>query len=290
MRARAQSRLSVTAAVLAASRLAAQVPDAGLLAADRAASRLSSDSGIAAMLAATFDSTGVLLWPGAPVVTGPAEANRLLGAGQDRDSVRLAWQPLDVSLARDSSVGVTWGILALAARPSLDPPRLGRYIAAWRREVSGWRLAALMLAGVSPVTGLAAGLPRSRPRIAASGHAAPFVEADVAFARLAGDSGAAVAFRRWAAPEALVFGGGGLLVKGPEAIGRAVDGPAQWGWHPVAAGGAPSGDLGWTVGEAVIAPPAGEPHYSKYLTIWIRRGRGPPRFLTDGGNDRPASR
>jgi hypothetical protein len=86
-----------------------------------------------------------------------------------------------------------------------------------------------------------------------------------------------------------MFGGGGLLIRGPEAIGRAVAGPAAWRWHPVAAGTARSGDLGWTVGEAVIAPRSGQPEYSKYLTVWVRQPEKPVKFLLDGGNARPAT-
>jgi hypothetical protein len=54
----------------------------------------------------------------------------------------------------------------------------------------------------------------------------------------------------------------------------------------VSAGAAPSGDLGWTVGEAVITAKDGERSYSKYLTVWTNRG-GVIRFLLDGGNGRP---
>jgi hypothetical protein len=145
-----------------------------------------------------------------------------------------------------------------------------------------------MFAGVKPLlTTVPSGLPLTRPAAPAAGPAARLVEADLAFARLAGDSGAAKAFRRWAAPEAMTFGGQGLLTRGPEAIGRGVDGPALWRWHPVSAGAASSGDLGWTAGEAVITPQEGPPSYSKYLTIWIRPDGGPPRFITDGGNSRP---
>jgi hypothetical protein len=113
------------------------------------------------------------------------------------------------------------------------------------------------------------------------------VGADLAFARLAGDSGAAIAFVRWAAADAIIFGGSGLITRGPEAIGREVAGPAHWRWYPVAAGAAGSGDLGWTVGEAIISPNKGDPSYSKYLTVWTRDEAGQVRFLTDGGNSRP---
>jgi hypothetical protein len=98
-----------------------------------------------------------------------------------------------------------------------------------------------------------------------------------------------VAFERWAAPEAITFGDRGLLARGPKSIGRAVDFPAVWQWHPVAAGAAGTGDLGWTVGEATITAPGAEPTHSKYLTAWVRLDGGSIRFLIDGGNSRPAS-
>lgn len=132
------------------------------------------------------------------------------------------------------------------------------------------------------------GMPLSRPSARFSRESQPFVAADLAFARLARDSGAATAFRTWADDGALIFGSGGLLTRGPAAIGRAVDGPERWDWHPVLASGAPAGDLGWTTGEAVITGKEGKVSYSKYLTVWIRRA-GAIRFLLDGGNARPRS-
>jgi hypothetical protein len=116
-----------------------------------------------------------------------------------------------------------------------------------------------------------------------------FADADRAFAKLAADSGAAVAFERWAAHDAFIFGGDGLMVRGARAIGNAVSGPAAWRWAPVAAGGSRSGDLGWTVGEAVITPPGNAPAHTKYLSVWARQPDGAIRFITDGGNGRPAS-
>jgi hypothetical protein len=232
----------------------------------------------------------MLLWPGAPVVVGAEEAKRLMVAISPRDTTRLTWQPLGVELARDSTLGVTWGVAVITPRLTPGAPQMGRYTAAWRHGRGRWTISALLFTGVKPVaTSLAPGIPLSRSPVREAGPAGHFVAADLAFARLAGDSGAVVAFRIWAAPEAIVAGGSGLLTRGPDAIASGVAGPAVWRWHPVAAGSSRTGDLGWTVGEAVIKPETGEPTYSKYLTVWIHPPGSPIRFLTDGGNARPAA-
>ena len=231
------------------------------------------------------------LWPGAPVVAGSQNVRRLLESLAGGDSLRVVWQPLGIALGRDSTLGVTWGVAVESARRTRRLPRSANMIAAWRRQHGHWAVAALLFIGLKPpVTAVPNGIPLTLVPATPSGAAGPFVAADLAFARLAGDSGAGTAFARWAAGDAMVFGRGGLLVRGPEAIGRAVAGDAVWRWHPVAAGTSPSGDLGWTVGEAVIAPREAKPSYSKYLTVWVRRDGGPVRFLTDGGNSRPAGR
>jgi hypothetical protein len=278
------------AIVLLPLRLVAQGARAELLAADRAASDLSSDAGFVAALGKSLDRAGVLLWPGAPVVFGADEARRMMVAISARDTMRLTWQPLGVELARDYTLGVTWGVAVITPRVTPGAPHIGRYTAAWRRGGGRWTISALLFTGVKPVTtSPAPDIPLSRSPARATGPAGHFVAADLAFARLAGDSGAVVAFRTWAAPEAIVSGGSGLLTRGPDAIASGVAGPAEWRWHPVAAGSSRTGDLGWTAGEAVIKPETGEPSYSKYLTVWIRPPGSPIRFLTDGGNARPAA-
>lgn len=282
------SASAVALVLLAPARLGAQAQDAALLAAEHAVSELSSDSGLAPAVLGALASAGVLLWPGAPVVAGAENVRRLIGALPGGDSLRLTWQPLGIELARDSTLGMTWGVAVGTGRRTPAPPQLGRYIATWRRTDNRWTIEALLIIGLQPaVTAVPRGIPFSLPPAKASGPAGPFVSADLAFARLAGDSGAAVAFERWAAPNAIVLGGRGLLVQGPQAIAQGVAGEASWRWHPVAGGASGSGDLGWTVGEAVIAPKEGEPSYSKYLTVWVRRQGGPIRFLTDGGSSRP---
>jgi hypothetical protein len=274
--------------LLVAPGLTAQGTEADLLAADRAASTLSSDSGLVATLTRSLDRRGVLLWPGAPIVVGPDEANRLMLAISARDSVRLGWQPLGVQLAGDSALGVTWGVAVSTGRLEPGAPHIGRYTAVWQRSGGRWTIAALLFVGVRPVATISIpGIPLMREPVRAAGAAGPFVAADLAFAQLARDSGAAAAFRTWAAPDAIVSAGSGLLIRGPDAIARGVASPATWRWHPVAAGSSGAGDLGWTVGEAVITPESGGPNYSKYLTGWTRLPGGQIRFFTDGGNARP---
>jgi hypothetical protein len=282
----------LTASVVAIpARLEAQGQEAALLAAERAASELSSDSGLAAALSRAMQPAGVLLWPGAPVVAGLNNVRRLLESLPGGDSLRLVWQPLGIELAQDTTLGVTWGVAVGTGRRIPAPPKIGRYVATWWRQDNHWSIAALLFIGLSPaVTAVPSGVPPSLPPATASGPAGPFVSADLAFARLAGDSGAATAFERWAARDAMVFGGRGLLVHGPDAIAQGVVGDAVWRWHPVAAGASNRGDLGWTVGEAVIAPKEGKPSYSKYLTVWTRGNDGSIRFLTDGGSARPGGR
>ena len=271
-------------------RLVAQSVGAELLASDRAASTLSSDSGFVAALGKSLDRAGVLLWPGAPVVFGADEATRLMRAISARDTMRLTWQPLGVELARDSTLGVTWGVAVITPRLTPGAPQVGHYTAVWQRDAGGWRISALLLTGVKPAaTSVPPGIPLSRSPAPATGPAGHFVAADLAFARLAGDSGAVIAFRTWAAPDAIVSGGSGVLNRGPDAIASGVAGPEVWRWHPVAAGSSRAGDLGWTAGEAVIQPETGKPIYSKYLTVWVRPPGRPIRFLTDGGNPRPAA-
>ena len=262
-----------------------------LAAAERAVVEASARDGFAPAITAALTPDGTILWPGAPVVSGPDLLRRLLSAQKSLDSVRITWQPLGTELASDGTLGVTWGVVVAVS--SGGAARLGRYIAAWRREGAVWRLAAFVPLGLIPSAAVV--LPpeiaalRHAP-LAAEGPAAAFISADLAFARLAGDSSAALAFERFAAPDAITLGGG-LLNRGPAAIGRSLQGgpPSQWAWHPVLAGAAASGDLGFTVGESVIRSEGSPASYGKYLTIWRRLPSGEARFVTDGGTARPAT-
>ncbi len=261
-----------------------------VLRAESAFSHAAGTAGLPSALATALHLDGILLWPGAPVVRGTARVGHFLAAQRHLDSLRFTVQAQGVGLSRDSSFGFTWGVAAAAPRTGGTAPRLGRYIAAWRRDGERWTLAALLLQGLTPSarTIIPQETPMELPPMTAAGDAAAFIAADIDFAKLAADSGAAIAFERYADADAVM--GAGLQVRGPSAIGKAVSDPATWRWHPVAGGAARSGDLGWTVGESVVTPTGGDPGPGKYLTVWKRLPDGRVRFLTDGGNARPGTR
>jgi len=297
--------IALLALYLPLSSLNAQSQRSMLVRTDRAMADSSWSTGFRAAFTAAALPDVVLLWPGAPVVhgvsnvsrllmvvQGTANVTRLLATDAKPDSLKVTWQPLGAELSVDSTLGVTWGV-TVAASAVAEAPVMGRYIATWQREASGaarrWRLAALMLTditadGSAPIV---ADLPLELPPLKAAGSTAPFVAADLGFARLAGDSGAAIAFERWAAPDAHMFAGGGMLVTGAKAIASVMSAPATWTWHPVVAGAALDGSMGWTVGEAVITAADGHSGPSKYLTVWKRQADGSIKYYTDGGNGRP---
>lgn len=267
---------------------AATLPGASLLAADRAAAERTASAGLIEAVRRALAPDGIVLWPGAPVAVG-RDAMTLLAAQRVLDSVSISWQPLGIRVSSDTSLGLTWGVLAWAQ--SREAPKLGRYTIAWRRDAGEWRIAALLVDGIARPRerlSIPPGIRPERPPLTPAGATRPASTADLAFATLAGDSGAAVAFGRYAAPDVVMTGDGGVLAFGPRSAAALVDGPASWRWHPVAAGASHAGDLAWTVGEAVISPQGGQPRYSKYLTVWARQPDGAMRFIIDGGNSRPA--
>ena len=258
---------------------------AQVLVADRTLADSAYHTGLAPALARVAAEDLIVLYPGAPVVRGVKDVGALLAAQPALQSRRLAWQPIAGELSPDSTLAATWGV-AVVAGAGREPVQIGRYLAAWTRTTAGWRLEALLLPELGREVAFrpVPGLPAKHTALPAS-HS-PFTGADLAFAKLAADSGAGIAFERFAAPEAEMWSGAGLLIEGPANIGRLVSGPNNWTWHPVAAGASDDGHMGWTVGEAVISTPEGHAGPSKYLTIWRRQRDGSVRFITDGGNGR----
>lgn len=265
---------------------------ASLLRADSAYRTAAQQSGFAKATVGVLADDAVLVYGGAPVVEGRARASRLLGAQPALDSLSISWDAAEVWLSRDGAFGVIYGRTTVRPRSGTGAPASGVIIAAWRRHES-WRLVGFMATTLTRPgdTRLARQIgPLTHRPVSVQGPLADMVAADVAFSELAQRTSAAEAFRSYAAPTAIVLGATETL-RGPEAIGAsfARGQQANWAWHPVAVRGSAGGDLGFTVGEAIITPvdSTRPPAYSKYLTVWARLPDGSVRYLTDGGNPRP---
>lgn len=265
-----------------------------LLAADRAlAARMATET-FAGAVPDAMTGSAVLVWPAAAVVRSPAIIRQLLAAQPGLAGARISWQPLHVEVAADGSLGLIWGVIALD-REAGPVPRLGRFLAAWRREGAAWKIEALAVNGVVPAaeSRWVAGLgPTDFPALRSTGLAGRFVAADSVFAARAGAKGAAAAFAEWAAPDAVTFAASGELNFGPARIRAALAGDdSQWQWGAVAAGASGDGSLGWTVGQATITSKSttgtANVYQGKYLTLWRRLPDGSIRFIADGGNARP---
>jgi ketosteroid isomerase-like protein len=240
----------------------------------------------------------VYLHPGAPLAEGRA-AVRAFAEAQPAGAFPEAWTPVEGAVSPDGTAGYTMGValFRVAAAGGTAVPRFGRYVTAWRREGERWVAAALVLVqpqGVpAPVLAPATSWPNPAQARPSAGAAAAMERADREFAADGNARGPGPAFGRFAADEAMMWGPAGGALRGPATIAAGFGGgPGEWRWAPVRSGASADGALGFTVGEAEIAAPgangAPEVVYTKYLTIWKRQGDGAYRYVTDGGNPRPA--
>jgi ketosteroid isomerase-like protein len=232
----------------------------------------------------------VFLWEAAPIVSGRTGVQQLL-TGQP--GVRVSWQPFRVLVSRDGKFGVTFGATSKYA-DATAPVGTARYMSVWQRaSPGGWKMVAHQQIGLVPPDSVK--IP-SRLLGAVSSTKSPqdpFAAADIAFARMAIDSGAPAAFYHYSAPDAMTFAGTGELNVGRDAIrarlAEGAAGKAKWVWRPVITLAAPSGDLGVTIGTAEIelGPGPTDVFFSKYMSIWKRQADGSIRFVADGGSGRP---
>jgi ketosteroid isomerase-like protein len=263
-----------------------------LRAADASASTAAFKSGLSAALPLVMTDDAVLLWEGAPIVSGRAGIQQLLAA---QPSVRVSWQPFRVLVSTDGNFGVTFGATSRYGQ-SGAPVRTARYMSAWRRvSPGGWKMAAHAQVGLVSEDSVRIPSRLSGTLGLSTAPQGQFAAADTAFARMAADSGAAAAFYRYSAPDAMTFAGTGELNIGPAAIrarlSEGAGGKAKWVWRPVISIAAASGDLGVTIGTAEIdfgAKPL-DLYFSKYLTVWQRQPNGSIKFVADGGSGRPKS-
>ncbi|MEO7711767.1 MAG: DUF4440 domain-containing protein [Gemmatimonadaceae bacterium] len=260
-------------------------------------------AGLAQGLGSALAADVVFLRGGLPIVRGRVAAQAIVGAESLNVASAVRWQPVRAEVSADGRNGYTYGytIYGLPASATGAPSiRIDRYIAYWRRDDAGWRIAAYAETYGAPPA------PLSLPQVAASavlrdtlmartrGPLEQIRTSDMAFSSLAGRVGTGRAFGDYAAESAQMFSAPGEFITGPRAISESFGLAGTSGalvWHPVAGEVAQSGDMGFTVGNAVFTGRRDDGgqivRFSKYLTVWKRQRDGSWRYVVDGGSARP---
>ena len=265
--------------------------------AGNAVSAAIAEHGVAGGLGGALAAKVILLSPRMPVIRGREEVAAFLSADPLAPSA-LSWEVIVADVSADATQGYTWAqgssTFDLGTGATSAPSYFLTY---WRRAESGkWKIAVLVVnrGGPEPLPlpdgfgtpsrteGLS--FPPSDERELRR----QLLATDRAFSALSVRRGTGPAFEHFAAPRAIAVGG--TFVFGPEAIGQAfTSGPDDVvSWEPRFVDAAPSGDLGFTVGEAAFELAGIPPFFTKYLTVWQRRPSGRWRFIADFGNSRPA--
>ncbi len=278
-----------------------------LLRADLARADSVARLGFAAGQASAFADDVIYLRGGLSIVRGRTAAAAIAAAESLGAGTTVRWQPVRAEASADGRSGYSYGYAiygtsaeAAAAGPSAPTIRIDRYIAFWRREQSGWRIAAYAETYGAPPSALA--LPSTAERAVVLDHpmsrsrgALEQVRAaDTSFSALAQRVGTGRAFGEYAAENAQIFSAPGEFITGPRAISESFASAATGGalvWHPVVGGVAESGDLGFTAGNATFTGQRADGgqvvRYSKYLTVWKKQRDGEWRYVVDGGSARP---
>ena len=273
----------------------------GLLRADLGRTDSVTKLGLAPGLVANFTLDVVYLRDGLPIVRGRNAAQAILAAESLSAATAVRWQPVRAEASTDGHSGYTYGYTVYGVSSATAPSiRLDRYIAFWRRESDVWKIAAYAETYGAPPAALS--LPRDAadsaladvPMRQTRGALEAMRNADSAFSSTATRLGTGRAFGEYAADNAQIFSTPGEFITGPQAISQAF-GPmsdnSNLVWHPIVGEVSTSGDLGFTVGNAVLtghrADGAPEVRYSKYLTVWKKQRDGNWRYVVDGGNARP---
>ena len=280
----------------------AQAAHDELLRADIARADSVTRRGMPDGLAANLTDDVVYLRGELPILRGRDAVRAIAAAESIAAPFAVRWQPVRAEASRDGKSGYSYGYTIVSTTSTTGAPsiRVDRYIAYWRHLPVGWRIAAYAETYGAPPPGLAmpesaaaAALPNA-PMAPRTGPLEAIREADVEFSKAATKHGAGVAFGRYAAADAQMFSGPGEFISGPHAIAESFGPPTEKNtlvWHPVHGEVAASGDLGFTVGNAVFTGEREDgaklERYSKYLTVWKKQRDGSWRYVVDGGSARP---
>jgi len=252
-------------------------------------------------LAANLTEDVIYLRGGLPILRGREAARAIAAAESLAAPFAVRWQPVRAEASRDGQSGYSYGYTIVSTAPNGTPAiRVDRYIAYWRHLPVGWRIAAYAETYGAPPTSitlpveLGSAALANEPMARTTGPLEAIRTADVEFSNDAAKFGTGVAFGRYAASDAQIFSGPGEFISGPHAISESFGPPTERNtlvWHPVHGEVAASGDLGFTVGNAVFTgvreDGAKIERFSKYLTVWKQQRDGTWRYVVDGGSARP---
>ncbi|MEP7088449.1 MAG: DUF4440 domain-containing protein [Gemmatimonadota bacterium] len=208
----------------------------------------------------------------------------------------LGWHAIRAELSADGTRGYTYGYgRRVAHSDTLTSVVPIQYLSFWRKEATAWKLAAwLISAGGADAPSAAPALCAnpSAPAYTASHDSTAIATArtaDLDFSALSVKSGAGPAFAEFVAQDGASIGtGASEITCGRDAVAKALTplGPGALTWAPRVADAAPSGDLAYTSGDAIIRD-GKDVSYSNYLTVWKRQADGIWRVVADGGNSSP---
>jgi ketosteroid isomerase-like protein len=266
---------------------------ASLIAAGNQVSSAMARKGVASGLGGRLAGNVLFLAPRIATLRGKQAAIDWLSTNPTAPSA-IQWGVLAADVSNDATQGFTWTGGTFTADLGTGPAEHnGFFLIYWRRGPGGaWRIAAMVFNLGGPQTGpLPPGFGTPTTRHRRSFHQVSsdrLLEIDAAFSAAAVKHGTGPAFERFAAPNAMAVGGGQFIF-GPAAIGEAfASGPDDVvSWVPRFADVAESGDLGFTVGDAIFELVEVGTFFTKYLTVWQRQDDGRWRFVADFGNSRP---
>jgi ketosteroid isomerase-like protein len=275
-----------------------RVERAALIDAGNAVSAAIASQGVPAGLGAALASDALLLSPRVNVLQGHDAAVTFLSSDPIAPSA-LNWTVFAADVSNDGTQGYTWAQGGFTINIGTGPLQLpGFFLMHWRRPAAGdeWQIAAMTIGNGGPHSGdipAGFGTPdtkhrRNFPNTEVGEQRAAVLAVDAAFSAASVANGSGPAFQQFAAPNAIAVSGD--LVFGPADIGVAFEsGPNDViSWIPRFSDVAASGDLGFSVGEAVFDFADFGFFYSKYLTVWQKQNTGEWLFVADLGNSRPA--
>jgi len=278
---------------LSASELAARQT---LLAADSALSLIASRSLHDAIT--TGASTDVVMLM--PTLARIGTRDSVVAALDSLNAVTnrtLSWHPIRAELSADNTRGYTYGYgRRVAHSDTLTSVVPIQYLSFWRKEANSWKLVAWLISAGgadAPATAPAACAHPGAPAYTASHDSTAIATVratDLDFSARSVKSGAGPAFGEFVALDGASIGTGATEITcGRDAVAKSLAplGPGALTWAPRVADAAPSGDLAFTSGDAIIKD-SGETSYSNYLTVWKRQADGQWRVVADGGNSAPA--